>query len=65
VEEGKGEDEHLQILGLVFVTLEELLTTYGVSQVRASQVGLQTLGRLVGHFDTVLQDGSGELIRGV
>ena len=65
MEERQGVDEGLEVFGLVLVALEELLAGDGVGEVGAGEVGLESLGGLVGHLDAVLEDGSGELVGGV
>ena len=60
VEEARAVQQLLERLGLGLL----LEVRVRVAQVHLVQVGLDAARRLDGHFDRVLQDGDGELVRG-
>jgi len=64
VEEHKTEEQLAELLWLSG-SIEELLVTNWVDQERVSQVGTETLWRLVGHLDTILQNSNWEVWRWV
>ncbi len=45
--------------------IEELWVGYGITEVGAHYVGLQSFGRLVGHLDSILQHCHREVLTGV
>lgn len=60
MEESKCVEQTFEIIALG-TAIEELRVHNGVFQVRTHNVGSKSFGRFIGHLDSVLEDGSGEV----